>query len=84
LDGLSRMRTPFESGHRWREQPLSNPTVSLGSTDGLVAVQWWADEDPRRGGPTNLQLLVLSSWVRRWRASCPQEDSGGRMILRFG
>ena len=26
--------------------------------DGGGAGQWWADEDPRRGGPTNLQLQL--------------------------
>jgi hypothetical protein len=37
--GCHRCAAPFESDsvlrvHRWGEQPPSNPTVSLGSTDG--------------------------------------------------
>jgi len=39
-------------------QPPSNSIATIGSTDGGGTGQWWADEDPCRGGPTNLQLRL--------------------------
>ena len=39
-------------------QPPLNSTATLGSMDRGGTGQWWADEDPRRGGPTNLQLQL--------------------------